>query len=195
MANTNTQEPTVKKRAFMGLASRDLRRMLKDYPNLGDEWVKKQLQGMGKADLYFEGVADALRQNDVGTEASYKKIQKAGGPTETRGRGNTTDITRSIKRRMEKYGDLPQIKDNPDEYVKSQLQKANKGDYFYPGVAEDIRAGRLSNSASYFGNTKLQDYLAVPGNEEAKNRVYKQQSQPYAQKISNLTPEQQQLQS
>lgn len=71
---TPGQGPTdIKTKWFMTQSTDSLRRRLKEYPELGDEWVKAQLGRIGKGDLYFPGVSDAIRNRAVGMEASYRE--------------------------------------------------------------------------------------------------------------------------
>lgn len=190
----NTQmEPSVKKRAFMGLASKDLRKALDKNPNLSDSWVKKQLDNMGKGDLYFDGIAKAIKNRDVGTEASYKNIQKSGGPIETSWKGTMSQLTKSMKRRLEQYKDDPEIAANPDEYVKNQLEKHSKGDYAYPGVSKDILNGRVGTEISYARSEGHQKYLKEPGMAEVEERIAKRHGRPYRKTFSVLDTNQEEL--
>lgn len=70
MAN-RTGPSDIRKKWFMTQSTDSLRRRLKKYPELGDEWVKGQLDRIGKQDLYFPGVSAAIKNRAVGTESSY----------------------------------------------------------------------------------------------------------------------------
>lgn len=71
---TQGQGPTdIRRKWFMTQSTDSLRRRLKKYPELSDEWVQQQLNNIGKGDLYFPGVSDAIRKHAVQMEESYLK--------------------------------------------------------------------------------------------------------------------------
>jgi hypothetical protein len=73
----NKELTPVRGKWFMTQSTGDIRRRLKQYaddPRIKgreDAWVKEQLQGIGKQDLFFPGIAQAITNHAVGTEASY----------------------------------------------------------------------------------------------------------------------------
>lgn len=73
MAKKTEQGPKpIGLKLLMGSLSKSLRRRLEQYPDLGDEYVKEQLESKGKHDFFFPGIAKALRSGALGTETSYR---------------------------------------------------------------------------------------------------------------------------
>jgi hypothetical protein len=61
----------VKPQLFMSQSTGDLKNLLLKNPNFGDEWVKQQLDYLGKPELYHHGIADDIRKGKLLTEQSY----------------------------------------------------------------------------------------------------------------------------
>ncbi len=102
-------------------------------------------------------------------------------------------ITNSLKDKLKKYGNDPRIKGREDEYIKEQLARRGKENYWYPEISKDISSGNLGTENSYYENPKYQQWLDRPENEALKNQQNKKHGELYNTKVSSLRPDQQQL--
>ena len=106
---------------------------------------------------------------------------------ETRWKGAMWRLTDSLRRRLQTYPDLG------DEYVKQQLEKHNKGDYYFPGVSKAILNKHVGTEASYTRNPAHQEFLTKPENQAISTRIAKRHGEPYITQVSHLRPDQQEL--
>lgn len=104
-------------------------------------------------------------------------------------------INKSIRDKLKRYADDPRIKGREDAYVREQLEERGKQKYWYPGVSKDITRGILGTEQTYFDNPNYQKWLNDPKNVDLKNEQNKKHGELYSTKFSNLTPDQQQLQT
>jgi hypothetical protein len=111
-------------------------------------------------------------------------------PLETRRRFSMGLQLKSIKRRLEKYGNDPRIKGKEDEYIKGQLEKHNRVGYYYPGIAKDIMSGTVTSGEAIRSNPTWRAEMAKPENQALYNLMKEKKGEPFVTKESTLRPDQ-----
>ncbi len=111
-------------------------------------------------------------------------------PLETRRRFSMGLQLKSIKRRLEKYADDPRIQADPDAYVKGQLEKHNRGGYFYPGIAKDTMGGAVTSGEAIRGNPDWRAFMARPENQATYNLMKEKKGEPFVSQTPTMRPDQ-----
>lgn len=104
-----------------------------------------------------------------------------------------TDVSKSLRDKLEKYGTHARIQGRQDEFIKEELERRGRGRFWYPGISQDLLNGKLDTEKSYLSNPSFKQWLKQPGNEELANEVKKKSGELYQTTFSNLRPDQQQL--
>src|SRR5271165_2412984 len=95
---------------------------------------------------------------------------------------------KSLRNKLKEYANDPRIKGREDDYIKEQLASKNLDDYWFPGIADEIKNRKVGFQEDFMKNRKYDDWLNQPGNEKVKSRMYQATGRPYVIQESTVKP-------